>query len=104
MLSTYQANLAGLLLACGALFATQSAPEEKRAKTEEGDEKVKRQYARTYQGTQWHFYVVYTLVMGADWLQVSPLTITAKSPQAELQIRVHSSTLSTKINTASLPK
>jgi MFS transporter, MFS domain-containing protein family, molybdate-anion transporter len=73
MLDTYQLNLAGLLCVCSLLFASQTKDGEKNSSTAKADAKdgaKTRQYERRYQGSQWAFYVVYALVMGADWLQV----------------------------------
>lgn len=68
MLDIYQLNLAGLLAACGALFASSNTdkPVKKDEKSAKQQKKEKPQ-----QGSQWAFYVVYALVMGSDWLQVN---------------------------------
>ncbi|KZL85017.1 major facilitator superfamily transporter, partial [Colletotrichum incanum] len=66
MLDIYHINLAGLLLACGTLFASGSQEEHKAAK-EDGKKDTKQKPKR--QGSQWAFYAVYALVMGSDWLQ-----------------------------------
>jgi hypothetical protein len=78
MLDTYQLNLAGLLLLCGTLFAARPGPDANKADVDEEEKKKKKdgakQYVNLYKGSQWSFYVVYALVMGADWLQVRPST------------------------------
>lgn len=56
-MDAYQANLAGLLVVCSALFWTQSRPATTNTVSA---------------SSPWTFLVVYALVMGADWLQVSP--------------------------------
>ncbi|GKT94226.1 major facilitator superfamily domain-containing protein [Colletotrichum tofieldiae] len=66
MLDIYHLNLAGLLLACGMLFASGRQEEHKVVKKDE--KKVTKQKPKR-QGSQWAFYVVYALVMGSDWLQ-----------------------------------
>ncbi|GKT44178.1 molybdate-anion transporter [Colletotrichum spaethianum] len=66
MLDIYQLNLAGLLLACGTLFASGSQEKQKVAKK---DVKKDTKPKPKQQGSQWAFYVVYALVMGSDWLQ-----------------------------------
>ncbi|CCF33927.1 major facilitator superfamily transporter [Colletotrichum higginsianum] len=66
MLDIYQLNLAGLLLACGALFA--SGRQEKQNVAGKDVKKDAKQKQKR-QGSQWAFYVVYALVMGSDWLQ-----------------------------------
>jgi MFS transporter, MFS domain-containing protein family, molybdate-anion transporter len=71
-LDTYQLNLASLLLICGTLFAAQGSTETSVKSKVDAEKEGKRQYVRAYQGSQWAFYVVYALVMGADWLQVRP--------------------------------
>ncbi|GJD00831.1 major facilitator superfamily transporter [Colletotrichum higginsianum] len=71
MLDIYQLNLAGLLLACGALFA--SGRQEKQNVAGKDVKKDAKQKQKR-QGSQWAFYVVYALVMGSDWLQVAFLT------------------------------
>ncbi|EFQ33535.1 major facilitator superfamily transporter [Colletotrichum graminicola M1.001] len=66
MLDIYQINLAGLLLACGTLFASGSRDKQNVAKK---DEKKDTKQKPKKQGSQWAFYVVYALAMGSDWLQ-----------------------------------
>ncbi|KAI8153412.1 Molybdate-anion transporter [Colletotrichum sp. SAR 10_70] len=66
MLDIYQLNLAGLLVACGALFASSST--DKPVKNDEKSAKQQKK-EKPQQGSQWAFYVVYALVMGSDWLQ-----------------------------------
>ncbi|OHW90691.1 major facilitator superfamily transporter [Colletotrichum incanum] len=58
MLDIYHINLAGLLLACGTLFASGSQEEHKAAK-EDGKKDTKQKPKR--QGSQWAFYAVYAL-------------------------------------------
>ncbi|WQF86150.1 hypothetical protein CDEST_11164 [Colletotrichum destructivum] len=83
MLDIYQLNLAGLLLACGALFASGRQEKQKLARKDvKKDAKQKQKQKR--QGSQWAFYVVYALVMGSDWLQVALLT-----PQQAVSQRSH---------------
>lgn len=67
MLDTYQINLAGLLLACGALLAVRSTPSS----SEKKDAKPKASTSKG-QTSQWAFFIVYALVMGSDWLQARP--------------------------------
>ncbi|KAK1524182.1 major facilitator superfamily transporter [Colletotrichum costaricense] len=66
MLDIYQINLAGLLLACGVLFASGGQDKSDVSKK---DEKKSSQQKSKQTGSQWAFYVVYALVMGSDWLQ-----------------------------------
>ncbi|KAF9876055.1 major facilitator superfamily transporter [Colletotrichum karsti] len=66
MLDIYQLNLAGLLLACGVLFA--SGTEQKQVAKKDEKKKDSKQQQKQ-KGSQWAFYVVYALVMGSDWLQ-----------------------------------
>lgn len=57
----YQINLAGLLGLCAALaFAQRKPAAGKAAKSSSANPEA----------SQWPFLVVYSLVMGADWLQV----------------------------------
>ena len=71
MLDTYQLNLAGLLLACGTLFAVRRGSDAAAPAAVDSKKKdPPKQYVNNYRGSQWAFYVVYALVMGADWLQV----------------------------------
>ncbi|WYZ35551.1 hypothetical protein EsH8_X_000198 [Colletotrichum jinshuiense] len=67
MLDIYQLNLAGLLLACGVLFAQRGQEKDKASK--ENEKKDTKQKKKQQQDSQWSFYVVYALVMGSDWLQ-----------------------------------
>lgn len=78
MLDAYQSNLAGLLLACGILWATSRPREQATTTAQEGDEEVEASAKRTkggqhvgVQNSQRAFVIVYALVMGSDWLQVS---------------------------------
>lgn len=68
MLDIYQLNLAGLLVACGALFASSSTDKPVKKDEKSAKQQKKEKYQ---QGSQWAFYVVYALVMGSDWLQVN---------------------------------
>ncbi|OLN85143.1 Molybdate-anion transporter 2 [Colletotrichum chlorophyti] len=70
MLDIYQLNLAGLLLACGVLFSSDSTGKDISPVTDEKkDTKQQKQKPKSPQASQWAFYVVYALVMGSDWLQ-----------------------------------
>lgn len=71
MLDIYQINLAGLLLACGVLFASGGQDKTDVSKK---DAKKSPQQKPKQTGSQWAFYVVYALVMGSDWLQVAHLS------------------------------
>jgi len=72
----YKANLGGLLAVCGALFAAQrlAAPKSATSESKEGKGKKatpsSQKAADNPEAVQWAFLVVYSLVMGADWLQV----------------------------------
>jgi MFS transporter, MFS domain-containing protein family, molybdate-anion transporter len=70
MLDTYQLNLAGLLLVCGTLLAARSSQSGDGEVVVDEKKDGKKQYVSAYRGSQWAFFVVYALVMGADWLQV----------------------------------
>lgn len=59
----YQKNLAGLLLVCGALLATQGTKE---SPARDAAAKGKPAHARA---SQTPFYIAYALVMASDWLQ-----------------------------------
>jgi len=78
----YKANLAGLLGLCGALFVAQRQTAPKSATTDgkkttesKNGKKTSGPASKVVDGSdpvQWAFLVVYSLVMGADWLQVRP--------------------------------
>lgn len=65
-MDVYQINLAGLLSLCAALAYAQRKPAHRKAKGSNGG-------TGNPEASQWPFLVVYSLVMGADWLQVSIL-------------------------------
>ncbi|EJT68705.1 hypothetical protein GGTG_13719 [Gaeumannomyces tritici R3-111a-1] len=65
----YQLNLAGLIGLCGVLFLAQrksTTPATKDSKTKKD---AKAEGAEGDGPSQWAFLVVFSLVMGSDWLQ-----------------------------------
>lgn len=75
----YSINLAGLLAVCGVLFAVQKRSSNNNNKNDEKTATTKSNKAAKKQqptsNSQRPFLVVYALVMGADWLQVSTPSI-----------------------------
>ncbi|KAF6807222.1 major facilitator superfamily transporter [Colletotrichum sojae] len=69
MLDIYQLNLAGLLLGCGILFASNSQAKDETVERSEKKDIKRQENHGNQEATQWAFYVVYALVMGSDWLQ-----------------------------------
>lgn len=70
-MDTYQLNLAGLLGLCAALFAAQRVINPQEKSSGKSPPTSKNQDVSSAEASQWPFLVVYTLVMGSDWLQAS---------------------------------
>jgi hypothetical protein len=70
-MDVYKVNLGCLLALCGTLFAAQRTSAPKPAAKEQNGKKaqVKKEVDGS-EAVQWAFLAVYSLVMGADWLQV----------------------------------
>jgi hypothetical protein len=65
-MDTYQLNFLGLMGLCAALFLAQGRSKKEEIKGSKPSQNTKN----TDSSSQWAFFVVYSLVMGADWLQV----------------------------------
>ncbi|KAL8392191.1 hypothetical protein RB595_002397 [Gaeumannomyces hyphopodioides] len=65
----YQLNLAGLVGLCGVLFLAQRKPTAPAAKDSKTKKDAKAEGADGDAASQWPFLLVFSLVMGSDWLQ-----------------------------------
>jgi hypothetical protein len=65
-MDAYQINLGGLLALCVTIYSIQKLMADAEAKDNKKNEKI----VVSKDASQTAFLIVYSLVMGADWLQV----------------------------------
>ena len=82
MLDVYQINFAGLLGLCGILFAASRKSTKSNVKGQGVSKTASKKASTNPEASQWTFLVVFALVMGADWLQVSTSTPLGSSRDA----------------------